>query len=52
MELKTNKTVISVEFKGNAKTLADALVLKSYGSVDINIYEVSKNHFKVELIPG
>lgn len=51
-ELKTNKTVISVEFKGNAKTLADALVLKSYGSVDINIYEVSKNHLRVELISG
>jgi len=51
-ELKTNETVISVEFKGNAKTLADDLMLKSYGSVDINIYEVSKNHLKVELISG
>ena len=48
-ELKTNETVISVEFKGNAKTLADALILKSYGSVDINIYEVSKNYMRVEL---
>jgi hypothetical protein len=51
-ELKTNETVISVKFKGNAKTLADALMLKSYGSVDINIYEVSKNHLRVELISG
>ena len=51
-ELKANETVISVEFKGNAKALADALMLKSYGSVNINIYEVSKNHFKVELIAG
>ena len=50
-ELKTNETVISVEFKGNAKTLADALILKSYGSVDINIYEVSKNNMRVELRP-
>jgi len=49
-ELKANETVISVEFKGTAKALADALMLKSYGSVNINIYEVSKNHFKVELI--
>jgi hypothetical protein len=49
-ELKANETVISVEFKGNAKALADALMLKSYGSVNINIYEVSKNQFKVELI--
>jgi len=51
-ELKANETVISVEFKGSAKTLADALMLKSYGSVGINIYEVSKNHLKVELISG
>jgi hypothetical protein len=51
-ELKAKETVISVEFKGKAKTLADALMLKSYGSVDINIYEVSKNHLRVELIPG
>jgi len=51
-ELKTNQTVLSVEFKGNAKTLADVLMLKSYESVGINIYEVSKNHLKVELISG
>jgi uncharacterized protein YccT (UPF0319 family) len=51
-ELKTNETVISVEFKGNAKTLADTLMLKSYGSVNINIYEVSKNHLRVELTSG
>jgi hypothetical protein len=51
-ELKANETVISVEFKGNAKTLADDLIQKSYGSVGINIYEVSKNHLRVQLIPG
>ena len=50
--LKANETVISVEYKGNAKTLADALMQKSYGTVDINIYEVSKNHLKVQLISG
>ncbi len=51
-ELKANETVISVEFKGNAKALADVLMLKSYGLVNINIYEVSKNHLKVALISG
>lgn len=51
-ELKANETVISVEFKGNAKALADTLMQTSYGSVNINIYEVSTNHFKVELISG
>ena len=51
-ELKTNETVISLEFKGSSKTLADDLMLKSYNSVGINIYEVSKNHLRVELISG
>jgi len=51
-ELKANETVISVEFKGTAKALADTLMQKSYGAVKINIYEVSKNNFKVELISG
>ena len=51
-ELKANETVISLEYKGSAKTLADALMLKSYESVAINIYEVSKNHLRVELISG
>jgi hypothetical protein len=50
--LKANETVISVKYKGNAKTLADALILKSYGLVGINIYEVSKNHLKVQLTSG
>jgi hypothetical protein len=51
-ELKAKETVISVEYKGNAKALADALMLKSYELVGINIYEVSKNHMRVELISG
>jgi hypothetical protein len=51
-ELKTDETVISLQFKGNTKALADALMLKSYGSVNINIYEVSKNHLRVELNSG
>ena len=51
-ELKANETVISVKYKGSAKKLADTLMLKSYGSVGINIYEVSKNHLKVKLISG
>ena len=50
--LKANETIISVEYKGNAKALADTLILKSYGLVGINIFEVSKNHLRVELISG
>ena len=51
-ELKANETVISIAYKGNAKTLADTLMLKSYGSVGINIYEVSHHHLKIQLVPG
>ncbi len=51
-EIKTKETVIGLEFKGNAKKLADSLMLKSYGSVGINIYEVSKNHLRIELLSG
>ena len=49
-ELKAKETIVGLEFKGNAKKLADALMLRSYGSVGINIYEVSKNHLKIELL--
>ena len=48
--LKAKETVVGLEFKGNAKKLADALMLRSYGSVGINIFEVSKNHLKIELL--
>jgi hypothetical protein len=51
-EIKAKETVVGLEFKGNAKKLADALMLKSYESVGINIYEVSKNHLKIELLSG
>ena len=48
--LKAKETVVGLEFKGNAQKLADALMLRSYGSVGINIFEVSKNHLKIELL--
>jgi hypothetical protein len=51
-EIKTKETVVDLEFKGNAKKLADTLMLRSYESVGINIYEVSKNHLKIELLSG
>jgi hypothetical protein len=51
-ELRTRDAVIDLEFKGNAKRLADTLMLRSYESVGINIYEVSKNHLRIELLSG
>ncbi len=51
-ELKAKQAVVALEFKGNAKKLADTLMLRSYESVGINIYEVSKNHLRIELLSG
>jgi hypothetical protein len=51
-ELKAKETIVDLEFKGTAKKLADTLMLRSYESVGINIFEVSKNHLKIELLSG
>jgi hypothetical protein len=51
-ELKAKEAIVNLEFKGNAKKLADTLMLRSYGSVGINIFEVSKNHLRIELLSG
>jgi len=37
---------------GIAKELADALMLNTSGSIDINIYEVSQDRLRIELMPG
>ncbi len=51
-EMKADEVTITLEFQGDAKTLADALMLKSFESIGINIYEVSHNHLKIQLVPG
>jgi hypothetical protein len=51
-EMKADEATITLEFQGDAKTLADALMLKTYESIGINIYEVSHNHLKIQLVPG
>jgi hypothetical protein len=51
-EMKSNEATIVVDFQGNAKALADALMLKTFGSIGINIYEVSKDQLRIELISG
>ena len=49
-EMKADEATIIVTFLGNAKELADALMLKNFKSFGINIYEVSQNHLRVRLI--
>jgi len=52
MEMKSDQATIMVSFQGTAKELADALILKTFESIGINIYEVSENHLRIELISG
>jgi len=49
-EMKADEATIIVNFQGNAKELADALMLKNFESFGINIYEVSQSHLRVKLI--
>jgi len=51
-ELKPDEATIMVDFQGTAKKLADALILNTSGSININIYEVSQDRLKIELMPG
>lgn len=50
-EMKFDEAAIIVNFQGNAEELADALMLKAFDSFGINIYEVSQNRLRIELIP-
>ncbi|MCJ7615766.1 MAG: hypothetical protein MUO43_04420 [Desulfobacterales bacterium] len=49
-EMKADEATIIVNFQGNAKELADALMLKNFESCGINIYEISQSHLRVRLI--
>ena len=51
-ELKPDEAVIIVNVQGTAKELADALMLKAFGLIGINIYEVSQDQLRIELIAG
>ena len=49
-EMKADEATIIVNFQGNAKELADALMLKTFESFGINIYEISQSHLRVRLV--
>jgi len=51
-EFKPDEVVIIVDFQGTTKELADTLMLKTFGSMGINIYEVSQDRLRIELMPG
>ena len=49
-EMKADEATIVVNFQGNAKELADALMLKTFESFGINIYEISQSHLRIRLV--
>jgi ribosomal protein S25 len=51
-EIKPNASTIVVEYSDSGETLADALMLKTYDSFGIDIYEVSPERLGIELIPN
>ncbi|MBW2166280.1 MAG: hypothetical protein JRG74_09360 [Deltaproteobacteria bacterium] len=48
--MKADEATIVVDFQGNAKELADALMLKNFESFGINIYEISQSHLRIRLV--
>ncbi len=51
-EIKPNEATLLVEYKGQAKDLAAALMLQNFETFGINIFEVTRDALKIELIPG
>ena len=50
--IKPNEATLMVEYKGKTKDLAAALMLQNFVSFGINIFEVTPDSLKIELIPG
>jgi len=51
-EIKPNEATLLVEYKGETKDLAAALMLQNFVSFGINIFEVTRDTLSIELIPG
>ena len=52
MEMKTDESTITVEYDGTAKDLAEKLMLNTFESFGIDIYEVLPGKLGIELISG
>jgi hypothetical protein len=51
-EIKPNEALLLVEYKGKAEDLAAALMQQNFESFGINIFGVTQDAVRVELIPG
>lgn len=49
--IKPNEATLTVEYKGKTKDLAAALMQQNFDSFGINIFEVTEDRVRVELIP-
>jgi hypothetical protein len=50
--MKADESIISVEYEGTAQSLADELLLRTFESFGIDIYEVSPGRLGIELVAG
>jgi hypothetical protein len=51
-EMRPNEAILTVDYRGKAQELASALMLQSFDSFGIHIYEIQENLLKVRLISG
>jgi hypothetical protein len=49
-EIQTDNAVLNVDYKGKPKELADALMVNAFDTFGINIYEISQEGLKIQLI--
>ena len=51
-ELNPDEATVAVDFQGTAKEFANALMIQTFESIGIKIYEVFQDRLRVELIAG
>jgi hypothetical protein len=49
-EMSQNEASIAVDYQGNSQNLADDLMLKTFDSFGINIYEITKDILKIKIV--
>ncbi len=49
-EMTTDQATLLVEYQGDAKKLAEGLMLKSFDSFGVNIYEILDNVLRIEFV--
>ena len=51
-EMRPDEAAIIINYQGNARELADAMMLKTFESFGIKIYGITQNNLRLELIPN